>query len=50
MKLQASRPKETQTQVFSFKYCKIFKNTCFENYLPTVVFANHDVHNSSEEW
>ena len=50
MKLQASRPKETPTQVFSFKYCKIFKNTCFENYLPKAVFANHDVHNSSEEW
>ena len=28
MKLQATRPKETPTQVFSFKYSKVFKN-CF---------------------
>ena len=50
MKLQASGPKETPRQVFSFKYCKIFKITCFENYHPKAVSANHDVHNSSEEW
>ena len=27
--------KETQTQVFSCEYCKIFKNTYFEEYLRT---------------
>ena len=28
--------KETPTQVFSSEYCKVFKNTCFEEHLLTV--------------
>ena len=37
IKSQTFRPasllKETPTQVFSCEYCKIFKNTCFEQHL-----------------
>ena len=39
MNLQASRTatflKETPTQLFSYEYCKIFKNTCFDENLRT---------------
>ena len=39
MKLQASRPtallKRTLTQVFSCEYCKVLKNTYFEDNLQT---------------
>ena len=27
--------KETPTQVFSYEYCEIFKNVCFEEHLQT---------------
>ena len=30
--------KETPTQVFSYEYCKNFKDTCFEEHLRTTVF------------
>ena len=43
MYLRASRPatffKGTPTQVFSCEYCKIFKNTYFDENLRTTSFA-----------
>ena len=43
MKLQISRTatslKETPTQVFSCKYCEIFKNTYFEEHLWTTIYV-----------
>ena len=41
--------KENPPQVFSCKYCEIFKNSCFEEYLGTaassLIITNHKVGN-----
>ena len=41
---------ETQAQVFSCEFCKIFKNTFFTEHLPTTAFLDLQLFINNKQW